>query len=507
MTDKIEIKGKTVDDAVREALLRMGARKDEVTVKVIDEPKKGILGIGGRQAKVLVEMKSGGRRSRGRQDQGDLEQGAHSLGDGRSGDRGRRGGRSRDGGRDGGRDGARAGGRDGGRDGNRDGGRTGRRDGGRGAGREDARDGSGSGGRGGRRDEGRDENRRSRGPRDPGRGRSGRDRDDRPGAAGRSQAAEGASGAADNRAERRDAPDRAGDQDTSRDRGGSRRRGGRGRRGGRSRDAARVQDAANLTENQGSNAMSMENNQPEPRSAETTTPAAAEAVQAPEIRPAAEPRPAAEQTGPAAAAPAAPEARESMAPAAASAGDQVLAAGIRCLEYAKPLRDVTEEGLDAGLVSLTGGMLVRSGFPCRCEVHAGEYRQVRIVTDDSSAGILIGRRGATVDAVEHLVERMVSTAHGDRVKMNLDINNYRRRREDSLVDRVADAIDKVLETGEPIHMEPMNARERRIVHLEAAEAGLTTVTEIDAEGKHVVISKGDGAAPVRPADDDQDGED
>ncbi|MBU2500497.1 hypothetical protein KJ682_04115, partial [bacterium] len=295
--------------------------------------------------------------------------------------------------------------------------------------------------------------------------------------------------------------------DTSRDRGGSRRRGGRGRRGGRSRDAARVQDAANLTENQGSNAMSIENNQPEPRPAETTTPAAAEPVQAPEIRPMAEPRPAAEQAAPAAAASAAPETREPAAPAAASAGEQVLAAGIRCLEYAKPLREVTEEGLDAGLVSLTGGMLVRSGFPCRCEVHAGEYRQIRIVTDDSSAGILIGRRGATVDAVEHLVERMASTAHGDRVKMNLDINNYRRRREDSLVDRVADAVDKVLETGEPIHMEPMNARERRIVHLEAAEAGLTTVTEIDAEGKHVVISKGDGTAPVRPTDDDQDGED
>lgn len=250
--------------------------------------------------------------------------------------------------------------------------------------------------------------------------------------------------------------------------------------------------------------MSPGNDQSEPRPVEMTMPAAAEAVRSPE------PRPSAEQAGPTTPVaetrePAAPVA--SVAPAAASAGDQVLAGGIRCLEYAKPLRGVPEDKLDAGLVELAGGMLVRSGFPCRCEVHPGEYRQVRIVTDDSSAGILIGRRGATVDAVEHIVERMASTAFGDRVKMNLDINNYRRRREDTLVDRVADAIDKVMGTGEPVHMEPMNARERRIVHLEAAEAGLATVTEIDGDGKHVVILKGDGTVPAQPADDDQDTED
>ena len=56
MSDKLEIKGKTVDLAVSEALLRMGARKDEVKITVLEEPKSGFLGLlGNRQAKVLVE--------------------------------------------------------------------------------------------------------------------------------------------------------------------------------------------------------------------------------------------------------------------------------------------------------------------------------------------------------------------------------------------------------------------------------------------------------------------
>jgi spoIIIJ-associated protein len=116
-----------------------------------------------------------------------------------------------------------------------------------------------------------------------------------------------------------------------------------------------------------------------------------------------------------------------------------------------------------------------------------------VVTDDSSARILIGRHGATVDAVEHLVERMASAAHGDRVRMNLDINNYRRRREDSLVSRVAEAVARVKASGQEYHLEPMNARERRIVHLETARTkGLQTFTIGEEGDKHVVISVDDG---------------
>jgi len=167
--------------------------------------------------------------------------------------------------------------------------------------------------------------------------------------------------------------------------------------------------------------------------------------------------------------------------------------GIKVLKYAKPVRDIAEEGIDDMLNTMVGGMLVRAGFPCRTEVKPGEYRLVKVVTDDNSAGMLIGRQGQTIDAVEHIVSRMADMGAGDRVRMNLDINNYRLRSQDDLTVHVEAMIQQVLSTGEEVHLAPMGARERRLVHLEAEEqGGLRTRTEFGEGGKHVVISVDNG---------------
>jgi predicted RNA-binding protein Jag len=200
------------------------------------------------------------------------------------------------------------------------------------------------------------------------------------------------------------------------------------------------------------------------------------------------------------------ERRPSRAPVAPSGRDEVILEGIKATKYATPLRDVPESEWDKTLTDLTDGMLARAGFPCQCETHPGEYRQVRIATDDESAGMLIGRHGMTVDAIEHLVERMASNAAGDRVRMNLDINEYRLRREETLVERVAEAAEKIRESGRPVHMEPMSARERRVVHLEAEKfEGLRTFTMFGSGGKHVVIAaEEEGADKAAAASDSSD---
>ncbi len=77
MTDKIESQGKTVQDAVNEALLRMGARKDEVLIEVLEKPRNGLFGIlGSKSAKVLVTRK----QTRGNQNRRDFRQGRHRCG-------------------------------------------------------------------------------------------------------------------------------------------------------------------------------------------------------------------------------------------------------------------------------------------------------------------------------------------------------------------------------------------------------------------------------------------
>ena len=184
-------------------------------------------------------------------------------------------------------------------------------------------------------------------------------------------------------------------------------------------------------------------------------------------------------------------------------GDEVIAAGIAATDYAKPAAPVDEAGQPALLADLATGMLARAGFPCECETLPGEYHAVKVSADEDSAGMLIGRGGSTAEAIEHLVERMASNASGDRVRMNLDINDYRVRREEQLREHTAEAVAEVRATGEPYHMESMDARERRIVHMATADLpDITTYTMIGSGGKHVVIVKDDGTA----RDEDGDGD-
>ncbi len=475
MNDKIETQGKTVKDAVAEALLRLGARRDEVIVKIIEEPKSGFLGLlGGRPAKVQVEKKRGDRprggNRRSRNSRG------HSLSEGPGEGRSRNEARGRS--------------------------NTGR--GRKPASRDDRNEGRG------RRPQAQDQ---ERGNRNENRSRNDNQRRDN---------------SHRDAARKENAPRQGARRDTPRnDKIHEDNRGQDGRRGRnrRPRPAAARTEAADNQQNQPERAAAPEGRRDgnersgssdrnqrnrrglrsrRPRPQDGDQPSAVERQATQETRSPAgrESRPVAEQTQPNSR-PAAreitnkqepPRMENKPTPSTGPTTDVVVREGLKGMAFAEATRGVAAEQVKETLEKLAGGMLVRAGFPCRCQVFDGEYLQVRVVTDDASAGMLIGRHGATVDSVEHLVERMISTASGDRVKMNLDINNYRRRRQDTLADRVFDAIGRVRETGRDYHMEPMNARERRLVHLQVEEVeGLTTVTVADDGAKHVVISR-EGAA-------------
>jgi spoIIIJ-associated protein len=141
-------------------------------------------------------------------------------------------------------------------------------------------------------------------------------------------------------------------------------------------------------------------------------------------------------------------------------------------------------------------LMRRSGFVSRSAVTPGDYNRVRITADSDSAAVLIGRRGFTVDALEHLVERMSAQALGGHVPMNLDINNYRIRQEGHLYGQASEAIDRVRSQGEPVHLPPMNPRDRRIIHLEVQDLeDLETYTTGEGYDRHVVVTKA-GTTPA-----------
>ena len=103
-------------------------------------------------------------------------------------------------------------------------------------------------------------------------------------------------------------------------------------------------------------------------------------------------------------------------------------------------------------------------------------------------GLLIGRRGTTLAALQYMINLMVSRNMGSRVLISLDIEQYRRRREDSLTGLAQRMADRVRQSGRSLTLEPMPAGERRIVHLVLADDSTVTTGSVgEGDGRKVVI--------------------
>jgi spoIIIJ-associated protein len=116
---------------------------------------------------------------------------------------------------------------------------------------------------------------------------------------------------------------------------------------------------------------------------------------------------------------------------------------------------------------------------------------VRAVLDVSGEdlGILIGRRGDTLSSLQFLVNLMVSRKMKTRTAFGIDVEGYRRRREESLRGLALRMADRVKSTGQSITLEPMPPNERRIVHLALAkDPSVITVSIGEGESRKVAIT-------------------
>jgi spoIIIJ-associated protein len=98
-------------------------------------------------------------------------------------------------------------------------------------------------------------------------------------------------------------------------------------------------------------------------------------------------------------------------------------------------------------------------------------------------GLLIGKRGQTLDALQYLVNKAVNRQEKDRKQITIDTENYRQKREESLVALAERLAQKVKRTRKAITVSNMNARERRIIHL-ALQGDESLVTKSRGEGSH-----------------------
>ena len=104
-------------------------------------------------------------------------------------------------------------------------------------------------------------------------------------------------------------------------------------------------------------------------------------------------------------------------------------------------------------------------------------------------GILIGRRGETLDAVQYLTSLKVNRGREGYTRVTLDTENYRARREDTLIRLANRMANRALRTGRKVSLEPMNPYERRIIHYALQQTeGVTTHSEGEEPNRHVVIT-------------------
>ena len=139
----------------------------------------------------------------------------------------------------------------------------------------------------------------------------------------------------------------------------------------------------------------------------------------------------------------------------------------------------------AFLAELTAMM----GVNVEIAVGNDEEGNVFVQMTGDTLGILIGRRGETLDAIQYLTSLKVNRGQEGYTRVTIDTENYRAKREDTLIRLANRMANRAVKTGRKVSMEPMNPYERRIIHsaLQANQA-VDTHSEGEEPNRHVVIT-------------------
>ena len=129
------------------------------------------------------------------------------------------------------------------------------------------------------------------------------------------------------------------------------------------------------------------------------------------------------------------------------------------------------------------------GVEVAVEVGNDQDGNVFVQMTGDTLGILIGRRGETLDALQYLTSLRVNRGQEGYTRVTLDTENYRAKREDTLVRLANRMANRAVKTGRRVSLEPMNPYERRIIHsaLQPNE-NVDTHSEGEEPNRHVVIT-------------------
>jgi spoIIIJ-associated protein len=164
----------------------------------------------------------------------------------------------------------------------------------------------------------------------------------------------------------------------------------------------------------------------------------------------------------------------SAAAAAAIATEATLASRPRAV--ARGARDAAERAAE-----LMREVVRHLGVTATVTLEQMDEGQFLIDLSGDASGILIGRRGQMLDALEYLMNRVVAHDGGEATRIIVDVENYRARRREALESMARRSAEKAKEEQKPVTLNPMNPRDRRIVHM-ALQNDPTLVTRSAGEG-------------------------
>ncbi len=155
---------------------------------------------------------------------------------------------------------------------------------------------------------------------------------------------------------------------------------------------------------------------------------------------------------------------------------------------------VTAEEIDQeaeAAADLLEGLLDAMDLPGDLRISVQEaHAEVEVIGLEE--GVLIGRRGQTLDAVQELVRTAMQRRFERRSRVLVDVDGYRARRLEKLLERADEAVQEVLDTGESQRLEPMDSIERRLVHQRVAETeGVVSNSHGREPSRRIVIDLAD----------------
>ena len=134
------------------------------------------------------------------------------------------------------------------------------------------------------------------------------------------------------------------------------------------------------------------------------------------------------------------------------------------------------------------GLLSQMESSAQVKVYLPEKGRYRVILEGENLGALIGRRGETLDAIQQLTSYAVNRT-GGRVRVQLDAEGYREKREQSLQNLARKVAGKVVKYRRSVTLEPMNAYERHVIHTALQDVpGVTTYSTGTEPNRRVIVA-------------------